>query len=119
MFCPKCGVTVGDGDSFCGKCGYNLQQKTVVVEVDQGLGKCFPKNTAAVTAYYLGVFSLFCFLISIPAVIFGILGLIHAKEKPELRGVYHAWFGIISGSIGTVLWIVLLFTIFVAMSNAT
>ncbi len=60
------------------------------------------RNGAALTAYYLGVFSLACgALLGIPALILGIKGLKVAKERPEAHGQAHAWIGIVLGSIMT------------------
>ena len=60
------------------------------------------KNPKALTAYYLGVFSLIpClgFLLAVPAVILGILGLKARRAHPQVHGVAHAWIGIIGGVI--------------------
>jgi Domain of unknown function (DUF4190) len=60
------------------------------------------KNGSALTAYYLGIFSLICGLfLGIPALILGIKGLKIAKERPEARGAAHAWTGVILGSLTT------------------
>lgn len=61
------------------------------------------KNGPALTAYYLGIFSLICgFFLGIPALILGLKGLKIAKERPEARGGAHAWTGVILGSLTTV-----------------
>lgn len=68
------------------------------------------KNPPALIGYYLGVFSLIpCigFLIGIPALILGIVGLKKSKEAPGSKGKAHAWTAIILGSIAIVLWGVL------------
>jgi hypothetical protein len=60
------------------------------------------KNGMALAAYYCGVFSLIpCVwgVLSILAIIFGILGLSRAKEHPEAKGKAHAITGIVLGSI--------------------
>ncbi len=60
------------------------------------------KNGPALTAYYLGIFSLICGLfLGIPALILGIKGLKIAKERPEARGGAHAWTGVILGGLTT------------------
>jgi hypothetical protein len=64
------------------------------------------KNPHALTAYYLGVFSLIpCFglLLAIPAVILGSLGLKKARENPGSKGTFHAWAGIILGGFMIIL----------------
>ena len=60
------------------------------------------KNPPALTAYYLGVFSLIPvigFLLGLAAVIMGVLGLRKRKTVPQCRGGGHAWAGIILGSL--------------------
>lgn len=60
------------------------------------------KNAKALSAYYLGVFSLIpCLgLILGPiAIILGFLGLGYAKKHPEARGQAHAIVGIVLGGL--------------------
>lgn len=109
MYCSRCGAEVSEHSRFCTKCGFSMNTQNVVLEVDQGMGAFIPKNGAALWAYYLGVFSIVCFLLSIPALICGILGVKFANEHPEAKGKAHAWVGIIIGGIGTLLWIFGLF----------
>jgi hypothetical protein len=69
------------------------------------------KNSAALTAYYLGVFSLLCGpFLGIPALMLGVRGLKHYHEHPEAKGKAHAWTGIILGGLTTGL--ALLFVLF-------
>lgn len=66
------------------------------------------KNGAALTAYYLAVFSLVPCLglvVGIPAIILGIIGLKKYRQNPAVKGTAHAWIGIILGSITTLLWL--------------
>jgi hypothetical protein len=64
-------------------------------EGSAGIATIIPyKNPPALTAYYLGVFSLIpCFglLLAIPAFILGIIGLRKARENPGSKGKAHAW----------------------------
>lgn len=66
-----------------------------------GTGGLIPyKNPKALTAYYLGIFGLFPligFLLAVPALILGILGLQARKQNPLIKGAVHAWVGIILG----------------------
>lgn len=58
------------------------------------------KNTAALIAYYLGVFSLIPCLgipLGITAFVLGIVGIRNYSENPRVSGVVHAWIGIILG----------------------
>ncbi len=60
------------------------------------------KNPKALTAYYLGVFSLVpCLglILAIPAIILGVMGLKARKVHPQVHGLAHAWIGIIAGTI--------------------
>jgi hypothetical protein len=66
------------------------------------LGGLMPSNSQAVTAYYLGIFSLLLpVILGIPAVILGVQGLKYANRCPHAKGKAHAWTGIIIGSLTT------------------
>lgn len=72
------------------------------------------RNPAALTAYYLGVFSLIPILglvVGIPAMILGFLGVKAAMRQPQREGKGHAIAGLVLGSISSLLWggVVLLF----------
>ena len=61
------------------------------------------RNAAALTAYYLGIFSLLLgFFLGIPAIVLGIMGLSKANREPRARGKAHAWTGIILGTLTTI-----------------
>jgi hypothetical protein len=63
------------------------------------------KNPLALIAYYLGIFGLIpCFgpVLALPAVVLGILGLRKHKQNPLIRGVVHAWLGIVLGFLSLV-----------------
>ena len=65
------------------------------------------KNPAALVAYYCAVFSLIPilgFFAGVPAVIFGVVGLRAKKKNPVIRGVVHAWIGIVLGGLTSLLW---------------
>lgn len=67
------------------------------------------KNGKALAAYYCGVFALIpCVggVLGVLAIVFGFLGLSHAKKFPEARGQAHAITGIVLGVICCLLWIV-------------
>ena len=82
---------------------------------DGTMGGLIPyKNSSALIAYYMGVFSLIpCLgpLLGIPAFILGILGLKFYKANPEAKGKAHAWVGIIIGGIWIVLSVLMLIVI--------
>ncbi len=74
------------------------------------------KNGPALTAYYLGIFSLICgAFLGIPALILGLKGLKIAKERPEARGGAHAWVGVILGSLMTLVTLAVALFIGIAM----
>ena len=109
MFCPKCGNQMDEGSKFCPKCGNQMgSAQTLAVDDSSGLGILIPRNTLALWAYYLGIFSLLCGITAIPALITGILGLRYAKQHPEARGAIHAWVGIIIGGIALLLFLFIL-----------
>ncbi|MEX0793905.1 MAG: hypothetical protein WD045_12275 [Pirellulaceae bacterium] len=62
------------------------------------------KNPYALTAYYLSIFGLFPCLgivLSIPAVVLGVMGLNARKANPAIKGSVHAWIGICLGGFCT------------------
>lgn len=70
---------------------------------DNTLGGLIPvRNSQALLAYYLGVFSIIPCLgipLGIAAFVLGLRGLAFAKEHPEVKGKTHAWVGIIAGGL--------------------
>src|SRR5262245_16423864 len=110
MYCPQCGTQNAEGNRRCTSCGFELQGAPAAAAPatsapGSGVEVLIPyKNTAALTAYYLGVFSIVCGLIlGLPALILGIIGLKHADRHPEARGKVHAWIGIVLGSLTTLI----------------
>ena len=60
------------------------------------------RNAAALTAYYLAVFSVIpCVgaILGIAAFLLGLKGLRYARQHPEAKGKVHAWIGIVAGGI--------------------
>jgi hypothetical protein len=74
-----------------------------VIERGDSTGGIIPyKNPHALTAYYLGVFSILPILglfLGAAALVLGIIGLRKRKERPIIRGAAHAWIGIIAGGL--------------------
>ncbi len=122
MYCRYCGKMIEEDAAFCRFCGgaQNSQGK-VVVNLDQasGLDMLIPPNTMALWAYYLGIFSLICFVASIPALVTGILGVRHANAHPEAKGKVHAWVGIVLGALGILLWIPVIVMMVYQLVNKT
>jgi hypothetical protein len=117
MFCSACGTQNPDQSTYCSHCGRRLQDQAADASPSSSsaaptVGGAAPsavevfipyKNSSALTAYYLGIFSLVCGLfLGIPALILGIRGLRYADLHREARGKAHAWTGIILGSLTTV-----------------
>jgi hypothetical protein len=78
------------------------------------------KNPAALTAYYLGLFSLLpCLgiLLAIPALILGIIGLRKRSQNPAIKGAVHAWIGVIMGGLFTLIWGAVIILMIVGMAS--
>ena len=72
--------------------------------VNQALSMVLPINRSvwAIAAGYLALFSVLC--LPAPFALFcGIMALRDLKRQPHLQGAGRAWFGIVMGSLGTVL----------------
>ena len=114
-FCARCGAPNDAGLAQCPHCGQSLLAPwppppgsgppAVGYPAPQvsagGLNALIPtRNPSALTAYYLGIFSIVpCLAIpmGIAAVVLGVRGLTLYKAQPEVRGRTHAWVGIIAG----------------------
>lgn len=123
-FCQKCGAPNPNGLPQCAHCGQSLIAPWPPPPggasppgygypppaPDNTLGGLIPyKNSAALTAYYLGVFSIIPCLgipMGIAALVLGLRGLAYAKAHPEAKGKTHAWVGIIAGSFFALIYIV-------------
>jgi zinc-ribbon domain len=111
MFCPKCGTKNDDNNYRCTNCSTVIQAVpsaaapavAAMPAEAYALGGLIPyKNSSALTAYYLGLFSLVCgIFLGLPALILGIKGLKFADLNPEVKGKAHAWVGIICGGLTT------------------
>lgn len=117
MYCPKCGTQNAENNFKCTNCGQNLHpEPKVAPPSDDTLSSIIPyKNSAALIAYYLGVFSLIPCLgifLGIAAFILGLIGLKYAKKHPEAKGKVHAWIGIIAGGFFAILYIILIIMLF-------
>jgi hypothetical protein len=75
------------------------------------------KNPHALTAYYLGVFSIFPvlgFFFGVAAIVLGVSGLRQKKRNPVIRGSVHAWIGIVCGSLSVAAHVLLVVLLLVA-----
>ncbi len=80
------------------------------------------KNPRALTAYYIGLFSLLPVLglaMAPAAVVLGLQGLRYARQYPLVKGQVHAWIGLICGGLWSLIhWGVALMLLFAwATSN--
>ena len=69
-------------------------------------------NPMALVGYYLGVGSLIpCLgaILSLPAIICGILGVVKANSTPQAGGMGHAITAIVLGLFGQLVWVALWF----------
>ena len=73
-------------------------------------------NPMALVGYYLGVGSLIPLLggvLSLPAIICGIVGVVKANSNPQAGGMGHAITAIVLGLFGQLIWVALYFVLVV------
>lgn len=79
------------------------------------------KNPYALTAYYLGIFSLLCCLTPLPLgivpLVLGIIGLQKRAQNPVIKGSVHAWIGIALGGISAVGSLIFAVALVISMMN--
>ncbi len=114
--CPRCGAPSEGESGQCARCGQSLvaawppppggsvpPQPMYSPQTTGGFGGLIPThNPSALTAYYLGIFSIIPCLglpMGIAALVLGLRGLDLVKEHPEVRGRTHALVGIIVGGL--------------------
>lgn len=117
MQCPSCFFENAAGPVSCQKCGAPLANPyrsplapqaplpgRTPVPGNEALATVIPyKNAAALLAYYLGLFSCFPVLgfpLAIVALVAGVKGWKAVRANPVVHGTAHAWIGLICGSIG-------------------
>ncbi|MDB6027700.1 MAG: hypothetical protein JWM68_3923 [Verrucomicrobiales bacterium] len=92
------------------------------IEHGDATGGIIPyKNPHALTAYYLGIFSIIPvvgFFLGATALILGISGLRQRKKRPMIGGAVHAGIGIIGGGLSVLAHLVIIaFIVFRAMNR--
>ena len=89
---------------------------------DEAIATLIPyKNPAALGAYYLGLFSCFPVLgfpLAIIALVLAVKGFKARRLNPQAHGTAHAWVGIICGTIGLLLNILIIGVIVIALVAA-
>ncbi len=77
------------------------------------------KNPHALTAYYLGIFSIIPvlgFVLGCIALPLGISGLKARKKNPAIRGSVHAWIGILGGGLSIIAHLLIVASIIFAIN---
>ena len=120
MQCPHCKTPLTPGAQFCSSCGQAIRPTYAGPPPASGgdaTGGLIPyKNAPALTAYYLGLFSILPFLgipMGIAAVVLGFMGLKKLKENPQIKGKAHAFVGIGCGGLAALVWTGLLLITFI------
>lgn len=102
MFCPQCGKSLTDGSDRCLHCGFILPPfVSNDIGQDAGFRMLLPVGRSgwAIAAGYAGLLSpLVC---PAPlALVFGILAVREIRRNPQKHGMGCAVFGIVMGSLG-------------------
>jgi uncharacterized protein YqgC (DUF456 family) len=120
VFCPRCGAQNEDARTTCVMCAAPLTPVPGAIEEVGAVGRIIPtRNPAALSAYYLGIFSLVPFfgaLLGPLALVLGVQGLKAAPKVPGQVGKVHARIGLVLGILTSLAnWGVLLMTCNLAM----
>lgn len=126
--CAKCSFENPDGSVRCQRCGIALVNPfqespevihAVAVGPDEGVATVIPyRNASALFAYYLGLFSCFPalgFPLAIVALVLGVRGLRAVRANPSVHGTAHAWIGLVCGTIGFLINLVIICGIILAI----
>lgn len=114
MFCSHCGTKISENSNICYRCGHPVESGSQGNAVDREaatLRWCVPLGRSgwAIAAGYLGLLSFIPF-IGVMAIICGFLGLLSIAKDPQKLGKGRAWFGIVSGSGFTILYLIIFMT---------
>lgn len=99
-FCSNCGAQIGEGDPFCGKCG----AKVVQAVPPQVSSPVIGTSGLATAALVLGILGFPFVLLSIGAIICGILGIKETGVGGK-RGRSMAIAGLVLGCVALVGWV--------------
>ncbi|MGD9693319.1 MAG: DUF4190 domain-containing protein [Phycisphaerales bacterium] len=93
---------------MCAACGVRLPGSPNK-DAEAVLKHLLPVKTSAwaIAAGYLGLLSPLM-IFAPPAIFCGVAALIHLNKRPELRGVFRAWVGIVMGLLGTAMLLMLI-----------
>ncbi len=109
VICQACSTANLETATRCAKCGGEVwpwersaPERTSAAAQNPALRMLVPigRSWLAILAGYLGLFSLL--LVPAPfAIVAGVAALRELKRNPALYGKGRAWFGIVAGSVGT------------------
>jgi len=108
MFCPRCGASNDDNNFRCVQCQSVLQSERKVTVIDggnsAGMRMLLPvgRSGLAIAAGYAGLFALLVLPAPI-ALVLGVLAVRDIKQNPHKHGMGRAIFGIVAGTVGTLL----------------
>ena len=129
MKCPNCRVENPSTARNCFECGAELANPyaapTAGLDLPPGIQPAAPdgddgpvsaiipyKNPSALIAYYLGLFSccpvpVLGLAMGIVSIVLAVKGFKAAKLNPKAHGTAHAWIGLICGSVGVLIGLVM------------
>ncbi len=97
----------------CSSCGARLAGGSTAPSDDGGLGYVIPMNVepCSTIAGYLGLFSVVFVFLGPFAVILGVWGLRRIANDGRVKGKSRAWTGIVLGTIGTLLMLLIVYAV--------
>jgi hypothetical protein len=126
MYCRNCGFYLGDTPTICRRCGWNptapapivAQPRMQPIADDAGMRFLLPvgRSVWAIAAGYAGLFAVLVFPAPV-ALVLGIVAVRDIRSHPDRHGMGRAVFGIVMGSLGTLLLAVFVVSLIAAGSH--
>jgi len=126
MYCRNCGFYLGDTPTICRRCGWNpaapaptvAQPRMQPIVDDAGMRFLLPvgRSVWAIAAGYAGLFAVLVFPAPV-ALVLGIVAVRDIRSHPDRHGMGRAVFGIVMGSLGTLLLAVFVVSLIAAGSH--